>query len=454
MFFFKTMGAVCLAFLFSMGESQSLSAHENADALWDPAQPMQTLHGKNLPGMILLIEDGSLSIRIHHHISLWVGTGKKVCGKNRHLSWWLSISWSMIARTFPWWKYSGDPSISCMSGEFLTTNLRLAHGAGSLTGCFPQAVSSVPLFRRHKKFGVGQNGKETDWTLLKLNFMLQTLRKHWVFSQCLTCFFFFVERSPGCHGGAVSKRWTGWTSPWRVPLAAFPSEKSAFRSIPGCQVQPTVGEGPGNDPKISPEKWRFRFSRVAETDRGPGLVEESSIWGFFSLKFKILCPNVGHPILYPIFSLGGPWTDWLYPQKWDHFHHGSRPFRQHSGCNQRQRRMLDLDLAGAPGLGVFSVAQLQKCWKYHVDSKRHRESLGSCSWCWSSQLQFLTWNLSLGAQGLSRSKGAHGWGFRDNFLTSLVQVQSEGCHWRQDLRDFQSSCCALALNFGSFWDVK
>ena len=147
-------------------------------------------HGKNLPGMILLIEDGSLSIRIHHHISLWVGTGKQVCGKNRHLSWWLSISWLMIARTFPWWKYSGDPSISCMSGEFLTTNLRLAHGAGSLTGCFPQAVSSAPLFRRHKKFGLGQNGKETDWTLLKLNFMLQTLKKHWVFSECLTCLFF------------------------------------------------------------------------------------------------------------------------------------------------------------------------------------------------------------------------------------------------------------------------
>ena len=38
--------------------------------------------------------------------------------------------------------------------------------------------------------------------------------------------------------------------------------------------------------------------------------------------------------------------------------------------------MLDLDLAGAPGLGVFSVAQLQKCWKYPVHSKRHRESLG------------------------------------------------------------------------------
>ena len=75
---------------------------------------------------------------------------------------------------------------------------------------------------------------------------------------------------------------------------------------------------------------------------------------------------------------------------------------------------------------------------------------GGCSWCWSSQLQLLTWNLSLGAQGLLRFQGAHGWGFWDNFLTSLVQVQSEGCHWRQDLRDFQSSCCSSVLNF---WEV-
>lgn len=181
----------CFPFL-TMGESQSLSAHENADALWDTAQPTQTLHGTwKKPARNDFTHRGWISFHSHspsHIVVSW--DWKKVCGKNRHLSWWLSISWLMIARTFPWWKYSGDPSISCMSGEFLTTNLRLAHGAGSLTGCFPQAVSSAPLFRRHKKFGLGQNGKETDWTLLKLNFMLQTLKKHWVFSECLTCLFF------------------------------------------------------------------------------------------------------------------------------------------------------------------------------------------------------------------------------------------------------------------------
>lgn len=193
MFSFKNYGCRVPCFLFlTMGESQSLSAHENADALWDTAQPMQTLHGKK-PARNDFTHRRWISFHWHspsHIVVSW--DWKKSLRKESPLVLMIiDIGGLMIARTFPWWKYSGDPSIRCMSGGFLTTNLRLAHGAGSLTGCFPQAVSSAPLFRRHKKFGLGQNGKETDWTLLKLNFMLQTLKKHWLFSECLTCFFFF-----------------------------------------------------------------------------------------------------------------------------------------------------------------------------------------------------------------------------------------------------------------------
>ena len=42
--------------------------------------------------------------------------------------------------------------------------------------------------------------------------------------------------------------------PGACPWQLFLLKNASPCSISGCQVQPTVGEGPGNDPKISPEK--------------------------------------------------------------------------------------------------------------------------------------------------------------------------------------------------------
>ena len=70
----------------------------------------------------------------------------------------------------------------------------------------------------------------------------------------LDMFFFLLKDRQDVMVAQYQKDGQVGPPPGACPLAAFPSEKSAFRSIPGCQVQPTVGEGPGNDPKISSEK--------------------------------------------------------------------------------------------------------------------------------------------------------------------------------------------------------
>ena len=111
----------------------------------------------NMPEMIVLIEDGPL--RIPHSPS-------HVC-----VSWDSEKAQERIATCLDDYRYHGNdclklPLVEVSSFSKLhVCNLRLAHGAGSLAGCFPLAVSSAPLSRRHKKFGWG-HGKETDSKLL------------------------------------------------------------------------------------------------------------------------------------------------------------------------------------------------------------------------------------------------------------------------------------------------
>ena len=199
----------------------------------------------NMPEIILLIEDGPL--RIPHSPS-------HVC-----VSWDSEKAQERIATCLDDYRYHGNDCLKLPLVE--VSSFSKLH-----VWWIPHKQSAPRTWRRKPRrmfppssfFRSTVPKAQEVWVGARQRNRLkiaETLKEHLLaFSDGV---FFHPETLPGCHGGAVSKRWTGWSSTWRVPLAAFPTEKCFAMQhpcIPGCQVQPTVGEGPGNDPKISPEK--------------------------------------------------------------------------------------------------------------------------------------------------------------------------------------------------------